>query len=837
MKRILLTVCFISALGITSYAQSNPPLTLRDADGSHSQTNASALVFPNGTVSIANGVVTVTIAGAGTVTHTGALATNAVVLGNGTDDIKPLASLGTAGQVLTSNGAGVPPSFQAGGGGTGDVVGPGSATDNAIVRFDTTTGKLVQNSAVTIADTTGDITGGKYNGITFTPVTATFTLIGSTVVTGPSATTTLPGLSLSNTFTAKQIITPAVNTNALATTGYSLTGSNASSLIDLAGTWNTSGSPALIKANVTNTASGAASLLIDLQVGGVSQFSVNPFGGATMAGLTVNGGAGNISLNTSGKVTLGGFSGAAIVVDPVALNQWHAHPNDLMLDTVGKVQIGDPAVGSGNATRVEINDSGLYIKLVEVSGLISIGDTDLIATSTVFATDTVNQKFTFTNGVMALGTATPDATALLTMSSTTLGFLPPQMTTTQRDAIVSPTEGLTIFNLTTHQPNYWTGSAWSAGVGAPYTDAVAIIKGSADTTKLLRFEVDGFTTGTTRVITPPNADTILPIATQQLTFAGPTAARTITLPDAAFTAARTDAANTFTGVQTMTTPSFTTGFTIGGAATSRKLIAGNGTNFVPSTETWAVPGTSGNVLTSDGTNWTSAAPAGGGITIGTTAITSGTSTRLLFNLSGVVSEDADLTFVTDTLTATKLAAPTSVTSPLITNAGTISITTTASNGDLNLTLNGSGNVISNRSIITSVGGQAFIAGTDNSNYNIGLSGGSSGQLRGQSQSIFGWTNDTNGNATIDIAMGRNAAGVGEVNNGTLGTFRDWKVRTLISDSTVRLKGFTVATLPAGTQGDTAFVTDALVPTFLATIVGGGTVVTPVFFNGTNWVGY
>jgi len=34
----------------------------------------------------------------------------------------------------------------------GDVVGPASATDNAIARYDGTTGKLVQNSAVTIAD-------------------------------------------------------------------------------------------------------------------------------------------------------------------------------------------------------------------------------------------------------------------------------------------------------------------------------------------------------------------------------------------------------------------------------------------------------------------------------------------------------------------------------------------------------------------------------------------------------------------------------------------------------------------------------------------------------------
>ena len=46
----------------------------------------------------------------------------------------------------------------------------------------------------------------------------------------------------------------------------------------------------------------------------------------------------------------------------------------------------------------------------------------------------------------------------------------------------------------------------AAGGAAPFIDSTAIIKGSADDTKLLRIEVDGFTTGTTRVATPPNAD-------------------------------------------------------------------------------------------------------------------------------------------------------------------------------------------------------------------------------------------------------------------------------------------------------------------------------------------
>lgn len=37
--------------------------------------------------------------------------------------------------------------------GSGDVVGPGSSTDNALVRFDGTTGKLIQNSVATLTDT------------------------------------------------------------------------------------------------------------------------------------------------------------------------------------------------------------------------------------------------------------------------------------------------------------------------------------------------------------------------------------------------------------------------------------------------------------------------------------------------------------------------------------------------------------------------------------------------------------------------------------------------------------------------------------------------------------
>ena len=63
---------------------------------------------------------------------------------------------GTAGQALITDGSGVLSWSTAA---SGDVYGPASATDNAIARFDLTTGKIIQNSVVTIADTTGNMAG------------------------------------------------------------------------------------------------------------------------------------------------------------------------------------------------------------------------------------------------------------------------------------------------------------------------------------------------------------------------------------------------------------------------------------------------------------------------------------------------------------------------------------------------------------------------------------------------------------------------------------------------------------------------------------------------------
>lgn len=88
------------------------------------------------------------------------------------------------------------------------------------------------------------------------------------------------------------------NAVAMSVTGQSLTGSNASTLLNLATTWNTSGTPTALKLNVTDTASNASSLLMDLQVGGSPQFRVRKSGQEIRLGPDSGGDRASISVSS-----------------------------------------------------------------------------------------------------------------------------------------------------------------------------------------------------------------------------------------------------------------------------------------------------------------------------------------------------------------------------------------------------------------------------------------------------------------------------------------------------------------------------------------------------------
>jgi hypothetical protein len=74
-------------------------------------------------------------------------------------------------------------------------------------------------------------------------------------------------------------------------------------------------------------------------------------------------------------------------------------------------------------------------------------------------------KFIVPSENVGIGTTAPDNSAALDVSSTTQGFLPPRMTTSERDAISSPAAGLLIWNTDNRQIEVFAVTVW---VGLAY---------------------------------------------------------------------------------------------------------------------------------------------------------------------------------------------------------------------------------------------------------------------------------------------------------------------------------------------------------------------------------
>lgn len=78
----------------------------------------------------------------------------------------------------------------------------------------------------------------------------------------------------------------------------------------------------------------------------------------------------------------------------------------------------------------------------------------------VTKTDNVERMRVLKNGQVGINTAIPDSSALLELSSTQKGFLPPRMSRIERDNISNPSKGLMVFNSTDSLMEYYNGNCW-----------------------------------------------------------------------------------------------------------------------------------------------------------------------------------------------------------------------------------------------------------------------------------------------------------------------------------------------------------------------------------------
>jgi hypothetical protein len=153
---------------------------------------------------------------------------------------------------------------------------------------------LVTGSPV-VFTTTGALPTGITAGTTYFAITSS-TLGVNTFQIATSAANAAAGTAVATSGTQSGVQTgttsatvqsPLMTTTTFGPSG--LTGSQTTPVLNLAQTWNTSGNATALKLNVTNTASGGSSLLMDLQVGGVSTFNAKKDGSfGSPSGFFVN---------------------------------------------------------------------------------------------------------------------------------------------------------------------------------------------------------------------------------------------------------------------------------------------------------------------------------------------------------------------------------------------------------------------------------------------------------------------------------------------------------------------------------------------------------------------
>ena len=299
--------------------------------------------------------------------------------------------------------------------GSGDVVGPATSTNNAIARFDLATGKLLQNSGIIINDT-DDISG--VHGLTST----------AHIDLGSSWDFRAHNLT-ADALTAARVV---------------FTGADGLLSVDAAFVWDNTNKRVGI---------GIAAPEYPLHIVGEKD-DTNNFQGFQI----------NFTANSTanGSYRNRGFQVDAIAdIDSGITNNKYMYGGHILARAQGLGTISEVTglvvyseITAGETTTVG-NLRGLYIDIDHLDGTISGDVVSLyIAAPTTGATVTgdeysiysANIAASYFAGDVGIGTATPDANAILDVTSTTKAFLPPRMTTIQKSAVASPLNGMVLYD-------------------------------------------------------------------------------------------------------------------------------------------------------------------------------------------------------------------------------------------------------------------------------------------------------------------------------------------------------------------------------------------------------